>query len=264
MFEMISASRIIGMIITMIISIGMPIVVMIIWRKKTHAKLVNVIRGALGMICGAMVLESLFHRVVLGIAGEALTSNIWLYALYGGLAAGVFEETARLLIMKYVMRKGRDKQNAVMYGIGHGGAESIIIVGATMISNIATAILINTGALEAQISTLDEETQALTVSQASALWTTNAVDFYIGGYERIFAFALQIALSYFVYKAVELKKREYYPLAIILHALVDGTVMLVNYYTNIYVAEGVMTVITVAICMFAYNQYKMEKNDILS
>ena len=37
------------------------------------------------------------------------------------VAAGVFEETGRLLAMKFCMKKDLDKKNAIMYGIGHGG-----------------------------------------------------------------------------------------------------------------------------------------------
>ena len=45
----------------------------------------------------ALVLEAMFHQLVLGSPlGAAIRGNIWLYALYAGLAAGIFEETGRL------------------------------------------------------------------------------------------------------------------------------------------------------------------------
>ena len=55
-------------------------------------------------IISALVLEKLLHAAVFKAFGTALNANIWLYTLYGGLAAAVFEETGRLLAMKYAMK----------------------------------------------------------------------------------------------------------------------------------------------------------------
>ena len=66
-----------------------------------------------------------------------IRGNIWLYALYGGLMAGLFEETGRYLAFSFALKKYRAKNvNALMYGAGHGGFEAIVIVGLTMINNI--------------------------------------------------------------------------------------------------------------------------------
>lgn len=46
--------------------------------------------GAATFIVFALILEQILHIVVIKATGTALTGNIWLYALYGGLAAGIF------------------------------------------------------------------------------------------------------------------------------------------------------------------------------
>ena len=58
---------------------------------------------------------------MLHLVKEALTGNIWFYALYGGIAAGVFEETGRFTAMKFWMKKSLSKESSFMYGVGHGG-----------------------------------------------------------------------------------------------------------------------------------------------
>ena len=53
-----------------------------------------------------IVLEGLAHSLVLtGPYGQKIWETPWLYALYGGLAAGIFEETGRLAAMKLLKKK---------------------------------------------------------------------------------------------------------------------------------------------------------------
>ena len=108
----------------------------------------------------ALVLEQVFHFVIVKLTGNVLLDNIWLYAIYGGLAAGLFEETGRLAAMGLCMKKRLDKQNAIMYGIGHGGIEAILIAGLSGISNIISAILVNSGMLPTILGSVGDGGQA--------------------------------------------------------------------------------------------------------
>ena len=130
-------------------SILVPIAAFIFFKKKNpDSKKISVLVGALTFIISALVLEKLLHAAVFKAFGTALNANIWLYALYGGLAAAVFEETGRLLAMKYAMKGRLDKLNSVMYGIGHGGIESVIIVGLSYLSLILVAVYLNNAPAE--------------------------------------------------------------------------------------------------------------------
>ena len=52
--------------------------------------------------------------------------------LYGGLMAGVFEETGRYVSFKWFLKKETRIQDGLSYGIGHGGIEAMLIVGQCM------------------------------------------------------------------------------------------------------------------------------------
>ena len=110
----VSTASIIGIIVTLIISVGLPIALCIIVWRKTRARISSFFIGAATFIVFALILEQILHVVVLSAAPN-LIKNIWLYALYGGLAAGIFEETGRFLAMKFCMKNNLDKQNAIMY-----------------------------------------------------------------------------------------------------------------------------------------------------
>lgn len=73
--------------------------------------------------------------------------------------------------------KPMDFPNAFMYGAGHGGVEAMLLCGVASISNIASAVMINSGTMSAQLATLDAEKAADTAAALSALWTTPSLTF---------------------------------------------------------------------------------------
>ena len=102
--QMVPGGSIAGMAISLIISVALPIVLLIVWRKKTGASFSSFCIGAGIFILFALILEQIFHSMMLGLTGTVLRDKIWLYALYGGLAAGLFEETGRFTAMKLLMK----------------------------------------------------------------------------------------------------------------------------------------------------------------
>lgn len=232
-----------GIIFSLCISIALPIVLLIVVHKKTKAKLSTALIGAATFFLFALVLEQILHAVVFGIGGESLTGNIWLYGVYGGLAAGLFEETGRFVAMRFCMKKHLNLSNALMYGVGHGGFEAIMIVGIASISNLVTSVMINAGTLEASLGVLDQATKEATLTQLSALWTTPSYQFFLSGIERIIAITLQIALSVLVFQAVKLGRKGYWFLAFAIHAIVDFATVVAANYLNLVLVEVVLAVL---------------------
>lgn len=246
--QTVSGAAILGMVVSLVISVGLPIALLIIWRKKSGAKISTFFIGAATFIVAALMLEQAFHFVVLKLTGNILLDNIWLYAIYGGLAAGLFEETGRLVAMRFCMKKRLDKQNAIMYGIGHGGIEAILIAGLSGISNIISAILVNSGMLPTILESVGDAGQAeAAYTQLSALWTTPAYLFYMSGLERISAVMIHISLSYMVYFSVKNKKTGWFIVAIAIHALVDAGTILLAQVLPVLVVELIL--LSLAGCM---------------
>ena len=202
------------------------------------------------------------HGVMLHLAKEALTGNIWLYALYGGIAAGVFEETGRFTAMKFWMKKSLSKESSVMYGVGHGGIEAVLVVGITCISNLITALMINSGQIESAFSTIEDGVGKETAVQSLAvLWTTPGYQFFLAGLERISAIALHICLSYLVYRAVKYGRKKYYFLAVGIHFLVDALTILLANFVSIVMLEAVL-LIAVGILAVIVRRMYMEENSV--
>lgn len=256
MDAMVPGANIAAMVVTMGVSTLLPVVLCIVWKVHTQAKLSAFFIGCGTFVLSALVLEQILHTVVFAAAGELLRSNIWLYAVYGGLAAGLFEETGRFLAMRFCMAKSLEKENAILYGIGHGGIESILIVGVTYVSNLVLAVTINTGGLNAILGVLDENTAATVYAQVSQLWMLAPMDFLLAGVERISAVLLHIALSWLVYRAVKEKKRGFYLAAVGIHFAVDaGTVLLVQKVPGA-VLEGLLLAVTGVLIVCVIRDYR--------
>ncbi len=213
------------MFLSAALAILVPVALLIFVMVKYKAKIVPCLVGAGAFVLFALVLEQILHAMVLRPATDgtiALMARPALYVLYGTLAAGVFEETARFIAFHLLKKRYTGAQNAVSYGIGHGGIESIILAGLPIISNIANALLINSGAMEGVLAALPEQTRATAEAGVQALVSAPAYMFAFGGIERLLAIAAQIALSVVVYYAVAAKGKTWlYPVAIILHAFIN-------------------------------------------
>lgn len=236
-----------GIIFSLCISIALPVVLLIVVHKKTKARMAMAGIGAATFFLFAMVLEQILHAIVLGVGGERITGNIWIYGLYGGLAAGLFEEVGRFVAMRFAMKKQLNLPNALMYGVGHGGIEAILIVGLASVSNLVTSIMINAGTLEASLGALDQATKEATLTQLSALWTTPSYQFFLSGIERIVAVTLHIALSVLVFQAVKLGKKRYWFLAFAIHAGVDFVTVVAANYLNLVLVEVMLAVLVVGV-----------------
>lgn len=258
----VSIVAITGIIFSAVIAIGLPVVLLILVKVKLHARVAGAGIGALTFVLFALVLEQILHGIMLRLFGETLRENIWLFAVYGGLAAGVFEETGRLVAMKFWMKKSLSKESSVMYGVGHGGIEAILIVGFTCISNLIAALMINSGQIESVFSTIEDGVGRETALQGlSVLWTTPGYQFFLAGVERISAVTLHICLSYLVYRAVKYGMKKYYFLAVGIHFLVDALTVLLSNYTPLMILEAVLLIMIGVLAVIVRRMYMGEEGE---
>ncbi len=262
---MVPVSSMICMVTTLLIALGIPSGLFLWLRLVKKADILPFFVGCGVMLLFAFVLEQFVHTIVLGSpAGEAIRGNIWLYALYGGMMAGLFEETGRYLAFRTVLKKKQDRDvNALMYGAGHGGFEALAILGAASINNLITSVMINTGSIQSLLDTLPEELLPQMQTAVDALCTTPFWLFLVGGVERVFAVILHLSLSVLVWFAAKKAGRLYlYPTAILLHCAVDAvTVILAQNGLPVLLTEAVVGLLAGASAVLAYRVWKAESTE---
>lgn len=242
------------------LGIAVPVCLAVYLVRKHRARLSSILIGAGTFILFALVLESILHQLVLkGPHGSDILGNTLLYALYGGLAAGVFEETGRFLSMKFLMKKEPSKPlPGIAYGVGHGGAEMLIIFGITMINNLVISALINSGQADAIFAKVPEEAAGQLQAQLDQLQTLGAGTLLIGLWERFSALILHLGLSMLVWVAVRKggKWLWLFPAAIVLHAIVDAGAVLLQKSTSLVPLELIVMAEAIAVAAIGYTVAK--------
>ena len=253
---MVPTSTLILMAVNAVLGIAVPVCLAVYLVRKHHARLSTILIGAGTFIVFALVLESILHQLVLkGPYGATFLDNTLLYAIYGGLAAGVFEETGRFLSMKFLMKKEPSTPlPGVAYGIGHGGVEMLIIFGITMINNLAISALINSGQTDVIFSKVPEEAAAQLQVQLDQLQALGAGSLLVGLWERISALVLHLGLSLMVWGAVRKggKWLWLFPAAIALHAFVDAGAVLLQKSVGMVPLELIVTAEAIAVAAIGY------------
>lgn len=242
-FMTIPAASIAGMVFSLVVSFALPIGLFVYSKKKLGAKTAPFFIGCGVFFVMVLMLEAAIHRIVFRLAGEALTGSVILYAVYGGLMAALFEETGRYIAMRFLV-KPMDFPNAFMYGAGHGGMEAMLLCGVASISNIASAVMINSGTMSAQLATLDAKRAADTAAALSALWTTPSLTFFAGGVERIIAVVLHLSLSILVFQSIRKKSQKDLLNAYLFHFVIDSLSVLLSAVASVWVVELVVALVT--------------------
>lgn len=245
--------------VSAIVSIGIPVLLVALCVRRHRGALWAVFTGAVCFVVGAMILESLMHRLVLTVLAPDLPRHPVAYIFYGCLAAGVFEETARLVGLSLLSRRDAAPVIGFAYGVGHGGVEAIMIGGLGAINNIAAIIMVNSGQTDTLLSGLSGDTLALAIAQLEQLARTSSPLFLAGGLERVVTVAFHIALSMLVWMAaVRRIPRWGFGIAILLHAGIDVFAMLyqLGIITNIWLTEAALVVLVPIVCIGIWRVYQ--------
>lgn len=212
--------------IQLLFGILFPVLLWVIWRRKTGAKHCAVLFGALTFVLFALVLETLPKLLLYLLknpVSEYINGHVWAYAVIGAALAGIFEEVGRYLCFRTVMRKAHDPKDAFAHGIGHGGIECIYVLCSVAVTYMIYALMLKAGQFETLYAQVPAE-------QA---WQLDAIRDEIIGYqvsaksvlvivERVFAVTYHIAASVIVFRAAQRRDKRYLlPVMIAVHMLLD-------------------------------------------
>ena len=224
----IGKSAVVSLTITVILMIAIPVCFFICWRRKhrEQTKISWLIAGAAGFVISARMLEVGVHYFCIvadNPVSRFINGNAAAFVIYGITMAGIFEECGRLIILKYILKKDRTRENAVIYGIGHGGIEILTVLLPAMILYLAIAVMFSQGDTEAALKTLNitEETATAALPSVQAAAAFDYAMMAMNVMERLLAMLIHIGLTIVVYYGVVNAKKLCLPAAILLHMLAD-------------------------------------------
>ncbi|HLG62880.1 MAG TPA: YhfC family glutamic-type intramembrane protease [Ktedonosporobacter sp.] len=187
--------------IAFIFSVGYPIILAIIarrrlkvgWRYFGFGALIFFVFQMITRVPAVIILQNVLAHQLQASAPFRIS---WLVIL--AITAGLFEEVGRYVGYRFLMRREEKTWNkAVMYGIGHGGLESMLLVGGQQLLtliNILTLMYI----LNANPAALPAAQHAQVVRQFAALNAQPVWSPLLAAWERLWTLPVHIALSVMV------------------------------------------------------------------
>ena len=243
-------------IIAIIIEIGLPIALAFFLKRKLKSSWVVVAVGSL-----AFVISQLIHIPILIGLQPAWLSEQYLsmppiiqtliYAITLGFLAGVCEESMRWLSFQLLREKGENVQTAVLLGVGHGGVESVVLVGFSVLSNFVVMVGLHNG----WIPEMQGITNDMVVSFFNTPWHLPLA----GAVERISALGLHIGLSLLVWQSIKNRSWIWFFGAIVVHALFDAiAVMTASFGLNTWLIELIIILMASVVVYWAVKFVKQE------
>lgn len=264
---MVSESVIKSMMDIVILSSIVPVALVLIWKMRSRKSIVPSLTGVMVFLTFGIMLKSVPNLLFLSVdspVSRFISGNIWAYAIYCGLAAGIFEEAGRYIAFKLFLNRHDYRESSIAYGLGHGGIECIVVLGLAMLQNFTYAQVINAGKMEEVISSFsDENAKAVFRNLQEAIINMSVQDCIWAGIERLSALALQVSLSVLVYQAARIQHKKYFiAIAILLHALIDVFAAFSQQGSMpVAVIEIMIMVYAIIVSVYAYHIYKSLPHD---
>ena len=216
------------------IEIALPLALGYILIKRLNTSWKLWLIGALMFLVSLIRFPLNNYLTQLVISGEITNISYWLIYLIPSITSGLFEETARYLGIRYLI-KNDSYRTGLTYGAGHGGIESIFLVGLNVLT-IGIMLVTNPESL------------------GDMLYSINSTPWYlplVGAYERIMTMIIQLSLSIMVLETIRQKKPKYLILAILIHAAINYLSITAVGYSILY-AEMVVTGFAIGLAQWAY------------
>lgn len=221
-------------IINFIGMILLPILAGWYFSRKFHLSWKLFLAGGLTFIASQIIHVPL----VLALTSTFQSWGTFVYALILGLLAGLFEETSRYILFKYILKKNRTWQEGIFVGLGHGGIEAIIL---GVLAGLAFGTMMAYRYIDlSTVPSIPPEQLELAKQQVAAYWSTPWYMTLFGIIERVFAICLHIALSTMVLYGLASKKGIWYWLAVLLHTVVDGVAVYIGQQVSALTLEGII------------------------
>jgi uncharacterized membrane protein YhfC len=175
-----------------------------------------------------------------------------------GLTAGLCEEITRWAVLQRFAKRGQTGTRVgVFAGAGHGGVEALIF--GMMVAGSAISMWTLPYLPPSWIGIPPEQREGL-AKQVLLYWSSGWDGPIYGGIERVSAIVFHVGMSVLVARGIERGRAiAYVALAVVLHALVDGSVVYAAARTSTFVLEAATLASSVVIGVFVLRALRLTR-----
>jgi uncharacterized membrane protein YhfC len=216
----VSTARIAATIVAILLEVALPIVLAAIirrrlgvgWRYFGYGALIFFLFQLISRVPAVQVIQALIAPQL-----QASRALLLAWVVILAVSAGLFEEIGRYVGYRWLMRhEEKTWRKAVMYGLGHGGLESMLLVAGLLLLS-----LINLLVLPSAIGTLPPEQRTLAERQLAALAALPDWAPLLSVWERLWGLPVHVALSVMVLQVFRRGSVVWLWLAVVAHTLVN-------------------------------------------
>jgi uncharacterized membrane protein YhfC len=194
-----------------------PPLVALLWQRRTGSPWRAFGWGAVVFLVFQVALRFPWQ---LPLARWANAHPVWMtsFLVFSSFTAGLFEETGRWVGYRTVLRSDRNPRAGVMFGLGQGGLEAILLVGLPLAGLLVAWGMAASGKISSAptLAAIRQQTHAL------GFFSTQ-----LAVVERASAMAMHVGLALIVLQTFTRRSRRWLFLAILIHGAVDAAGVLV-------------------------------------
>lgn len=234
----------VSLVCTLILPVVLLIVLLITWKLNPLPLLAG--------FASFFISQILLRIPLLQVLGTqswfaAFATHTVVYVIVvGGLSAGLFEETARLVGAK-LLKQHRTYKDMISFGLGHGLCEVILLVGLGQVNNLLFCMILQDPQLAASLGFGNDLLQAVNQQLAAA----SPAMVYLGILERVSAVMYHVFATCLVFLAVKRRRPALYLAAILAHTVFNAGVSLVLMGLSYIVNSTVASVLTELVLLAA-------------
>ncbi len=174
-----------------------------------------------------------------------ISENLWLLGIVLALSSALLENWGRWFGMRFFAKGMNGYRDGIAYGLGHGGAEAVILMAANSVNNLYLALAVNNGRLDAMLADAPEQAELV----RTVLIDTPALQFAMGGVERLMVMIIQVALSLIVFYGLAREKSGFVWLSVLAQFAFNYAIVIMQ-NQNMWTVEGYIAICAAAATAF--------------
>lgn len=249
--------KIAACIVTLVVGVVVPLAIPMVygWKRREEGIWRAWLTGAAGFFVPQLIIRPLLLMALSGTGYDAWTQgHPIIYTILSALFAAMLELAGRCAGAG-LLRKGMGPHQALAAGLGHGGIESIILIGISYVNNLAFLVMLQNGQFDtmaAEMAANGTDVADLTAA-ALALQAPSAGLFLLAGLERVLTMTCQACMTVMVFYGFHRARPLPWLLGCLgIHVLIDCIAVINQLISTEWIAYTVIYVIlsaAAALCL---------------
>ena len=216
-------STVLAFVISLVIQVGYPLTVTLLYRRRTRAPWQAFFYGAVIFAVFQLFTWLPFSVYVDAVVSARLgtASGVFLWMLALALATSLIEETGRWVGFRYLFPQGGLRlnwRNGVMYGLGHGSLETLLLIAGLTFVHLLAYMVLHRGDVTLLVQSLGADGNPALSDALHVILDTSWDQPLIVALERVLALPHQVAWSLLVMSSLIARQKRWFVFATLYHA----------------------------------------------